>query len=139
MDMTQGNAGLELRRRWPRVFWAVRWAGVLTDAQAEAVLLAHRAASSSHLSEDLIRAGHLELIRAGIRNRHGARAARAHCQRTRIRERALQAFWSVVTEGYPEVRRGSLSYDAAINLMLAADAAIDCCASSQRTVGNRQE
>ena len=130
----------QLRQRWPRLLWAVRWACVLTDDQASAAILLHKARALETSPDPQVRArgGNLAVIRTGIRARHAARAAAHNRDRTRVRERALQAFWSVVAEGYPQVRHASLSYDAAIDLLLAADAAIEqCVGTSAQSVSER--
>ena len=128
----------ELRRRWPRLLWAVRWACVLTDDQASTAILLHKTCAPETSPDLQVRArgGNLAVIRSGIRARHAARGAAHNCDRTRIRERALQAFWSVVAEGYPQVRHASLPYDAAIDLLFAADAAIDQCVGTPPGAGS---
>lgn len=123
----------EIRRRWPRLLWALRWSAMLSEEQALSVLILYKlcAQDRSMIEAVSARGGNRAVIRAAIRGRRGARRARRNGERTRIREKALQAFWCVVTEGYPQVRHASLPYDAAIDLLLAADAAIDRCVGPQ--------
>lgn len=118
-----------IQRRWPRLLRAVRWAGLLTEEQALAVLYAYKACGLHCSGSDAVaaRGGNLLAIRAGIRGRRGALESRRNGERTRIREAALAAFWGVVARGYPGLHVSVLSDDAAIDLLLAADSAIDSC------------
>ncbi|MCP5235351.1 MAG: hypothetical protein H6945_06385 [Zoogloeaceae bacterium] len=118
-----------IQRRWPRLLRAVRWAGFLTEEQALAVLYAYKGCGLECSGLDIVaaRGGNLMVIRAGIRGRRGAQEAKRNADRTRIREAALEAFWGVVAQGYPELEVSSLSANASLDLLLAADSAIDCC------------
>ena len=118
-----------IQRRWPRLLRAVRWAGFLTEEQALAVLYAYKGCGLECSGLDIVaaRGGNLMVIRAGIRGRRGAQEAKRNADRTRIREAALKAFWGVVAQGYPQLHVSGLTEDAALDLLLAADSAIDCC------------
>lgn len=118
-----------IQRRWSRLLRAVRWAGFLTEEQALAVLYAYKGCGLECSGLDIVaaRGGNLMVIRAGIRGRRGALQAKRNGDRTRIREEALEAFWRVVTHGYPQLQVAGLSENAALDLLLAADSAIDCC------------
>lgn len=119
----------DVARRWPRLLRAMRWAGPLTEPEAACAVLCYKgfglidsgSEALSHLGRNL------QAIRGGINGRHRARKARRAGDRTRVIEAALEAFWAKVAESYPQVRVSGLSEDAALDLVLVADSAIDSC------------
>lgn len=119
----------DIKRRWPRLLRSVRWAGFLTEEQALVALYAYKGCGLEHSSCEAVSSigGNLLAIRMGIRGRRGAAEAARNGERTRIREAVLEAFWGVVAQGYPDLHVSGLPADAAIELVLAADSAIDFC------------
>lgn len=115
-----------ISRRWPRLLAAIRWAGLLSEEQALAVLYCHKscALDCSGIPEVAELGGNLAAIRAGIRGRRGARAARRQGDRARVRDTGLQAFFAAIAAHYPEAAE-RLPDEITIDLVLAAGSVVD--------------
>ena len=117
--------------RWPRLIRAMRWTALLNEAQAQNVVYCYKCCNLQVSADAQIieMGGNLAVIRAAVRGRHRAAAARRLAVRNRVREVGVQALLLAVTSQFPG-SDARLPDNLTVELVMATDSVIDFYARS---------